>query len=418
MRRTIRVWGSIFTTFIIFFLFNAQALSVGTVAGTNLVVGRAEVHHDGRTEYSNSLSIVVAQDYGLNLATPEVIAALVPGESYYYPHTLTNIGNGSDSYKFELSNTTDKWSSTLIKDENFNGIHEDTENTPVATEVILAEDANYYFFVDLTAPADLRELAAGSTTLRVSGTVDDGAAYLGANGYYYGGPDEAGSTLHAQVVYVDTTAPTISDLHLNGRKRFSEDIISPVVRVQATILDDETENVERIEVYFDDLLQFSCSRDNWKGAYDQESGKFERTLAPLKTGEHSFKIIAYDCSGNQAQETISPLHVYDPNDKRVIGSPVNHPNPFQPLKGEKTHIAYVLTTDMDITLYIHDIRGSVVWKRTYPAFEEGGKAGYNEILWSGATDFGPVLGNGIYIFKMVNDKKIIGRGKITILDYK
>jgi hypothetical protein len=386
------------------------------VAGTEIEIGRAEVFHDSQVSYSDELSISVSQDYGLNLVTPEVVGPVSPGGSYYFPHILSNVGNGSDQFGFELSGTTTDWSTTLVRDDNRNGIHEGSETSPVENPVTLAEDATYYFFVVLTAPENAASDATGQTTLTSSGSVDDGGTYLGANGSYYGGPDSGLSSVLARVVWVDTTPPSISNLIINGRKRFAEDIISSRLKIEATVTDDEPRNVAKIEVWIDDSLKYQGTTADWKDAYDMESGKFEVELSQLDPGEYSFKIIAWDRIGNKAEESISPLYVSSPTDIRVVGPPLNFPNPFAPLKGEKTAIAYVLATDMDITLYIYDLVGSPVWKRNYHAFEEGGKAGYNEIVWSGRTDFGQIAGNGIYICKIVHHNKVIARLKVTVLD--
>jgi hypothetical protein len=402
--------------FVIFLLCGRAAFGIGTVAGTSIEAGIAEVYHDNRVDYSNAVTVMVSQDYGLEFSTAQVAGTVIPGGSYYFPHTLTNVGNGSDIFTFELSNTTDNWSSTLVRDDNMNGIHEDSEITPVPNQVLLAEDANYYLFTVLSAPQYVAEQVTGTTTLRVSGSTDDGGTYLGANGAFYGGPDSAVSAVSAQVTHIDNTPPTISDLIINGRRRFAQDIVSSRLRIEATILDNEPRNVERIEIWMNDSLEYQGTSADWQNAYDEDSGFFEVELSPLEAGEYTFKIIVWDRAGNQAEEIIEPLYIYPPSDIRVIGPPVNYPNPFAPLKGEQTAIAYVLTTDVDITIYIFDITGTTVWRRTFEAFEEGGKAGYNEVIWNGYSDFGKVLGNGIYIFKIVHKKNVIGDGKSTILD--
>jgi hypothetical protein len=403
---------------ICFLLFAGCAFGIGTQAGTSIVAPPAQVTHDNRTDYSNEITLSVSQDHGLELLIPETRGSVSPGSSFYFPCKLTNTGNGSDIYSFELEDTTEPWSSTLIKDDNLNGLRESSENSPVPAEISLAEDAIYRFFTVLTAPARALNEAEGKTTLKVSGKTSDGGTYVGANGNYYGGPDTASTQVSAQVTQVDTTPPTISNLLLNGRRRFPEDIISSKLTLSAQITDDQPLNLDKIEVWLNDLLIYQGAPSDWKGAYQEDSSSFNLTPPPLTGGTYSLKIIAWDKAGNSVQETISPLYVNAPDDIRVIGNPLNYPNPFAPLKGQKTSIAYVLSIDMDITLYMHNIRGNVVWRRTYPAFEEGGKAGYNEVLWDGISDFGKVLGNGIYIFKLAHNNKVVGRGKVTILDYK
>ena len=48
---------------------------------------------------------------------------------------------------------------------------------------------------------------------------------------------------------------------------------------------------------------------------------------------------------------------------------------------------------------------------------EGGKAGYNEVVFDARSQLsGAILGNGIYVYKLVAGNKVIGTGYITIND--
>jgi len=398
------------------------AWGVGTVAGTSISAGRAEAHHDNRTEYSDELSLSVTQNYGLTLVTPEVVGSVNPGSTYNFPYVLTNVGNGSDTITLGLSATTNDWSSTLIKDDNLNGLRDARENEAVPRELPLAEDAVYHFFVALTSPATAKKDDLGRTTVSVAGSVIDGSAYLGANGTLYGGADSASGTSIAQVANVDTTPPTISELTVGGRKRFAGDIISSRPVIQCRVTDDTPGGVGRIEVWLNGELKYVAASPDWKsasagkvGIFSADTGiaKFDTTES-LPAGTYEITVKAWDAYENLAQETLGPLYVKD--NFEVVGPIVNYPNPFRPLKGETTGIAYTLTKDAQITLYIHDIRGTVLWKRTYEPFEEGGNAGYNEIIWNGRSDFGETVGNGIYIIKLAHANKIARSGKVTVLD--
>jgi len=403
------------SSFFIFCLFlNSSVWGIGTRAGTEIEIGSAEVYHDNRTDYSNLLSLSVSQDYGLDLETPSPSGTVDPGASFYSPHILTNVGNGSEIYSLELSGTTDQWSSTLTKDDNLNGQREADENSPADTDLPLAEDATYNFFVVLTAPAYPPQVITGYTTLLSTGKITDGSAYVGANGSTYGGPDNMQSKVSAKLSHVDTTPPAISNLIINNRKRFPEDIISSRPKIKCNILDDQPNNVGKIEVSFNDSLLYEGTSSDWKGAYNEVSGDFALSDLNLLPATYTLKIKAFDKTGNEAQETLTPLYVRD--DIAIVTAPLNYPNPFKPLKGETTSLAYVLSKDVDVILYIYNIKASAVCRRNYKAFEEGGMAGYNELVWDGRSDFNEIQGNGIYIFKIVHNQKVLGTGKITILD--
>ena len=66
--------------------------------------------------------------------------------------------------------------------------------------------------------------------------------------------------------------------------------------------------------------------------------------------------------------------------------------------------------------YIFDIRGVLIKKTNYPSGSMGGKAGYDEVTWDGKDDFGSTVGNGIYPFRIVAGGRVLGRGKIAVLE--
>jgi hypothetical protein len=105
---------------------------------------------------------------------------------------------------------------------------------------------------------------------------------------------------------------------------------------------------------------------------------------------------------------------------QVIGPAYNFPNPFKPLStnpGENaTRIAYNLNVDATVTLIIYDITGHEVRRTTYFNGTEGGRAGINQVEWNGHSIFGETVGNGMYIYKIISGNRVIGTGKIVVLD--
>jgi hypothetical protein len=402
----------------LFFCISMPVLGIGTVAGTNISAGPIEINHDGITEYSNSSEVTVFQDHGLNLTgTVPPGAQAGRGAAYYFPHTLTNIGNGSALYHFGLAGTTATWSSTLFNDDNINGIHEAVETTSPASDIALAEDASYYLFVAVTSPLTAAVGDIGSTTFSVSDEVQDGLAYNGANGSTYGGPDMTVSPMSVRVMDVDDLPPTITNVLIDDRTRYPNDIISSACRISARIFDDRPQNIARIEVLFNTQVIYNATSADWQGIYNPATEMLTlNNHPPLPVGTYELIIRAWDTAGNQGQYNLTPLYVRD--DSSVVSDPVNYPNPFRPAKGEQTTISYILSRDMDITLYCFDITATLLWKDEYKAFEEGGKAGYNEIYWNGKDAAGRLVSNGMYIFKIVHNGKIIRVFKVTVLDTK
>ncbi len=95
----------------------------------------------------------------------------------------------------------------------------------------------------------------------------------------------------------------------------------------------------------------------------------------------------------------------------LIGIPLNYPNPFKPGSGQQTAIGFKLNKADTVTLYLYSITGQLLWKTTHT-----GNVGYNQLSWDGRSDFGAVVGNGLYIYKLVASGKVLGTGKLVVLD--
>ena len=102
---------------------------------------------------------------------------------------------------------------------------------------------------------------------------------------------------------------------------------------------------------------------------------------------------------------------------QVIGAPMFYPTPFSPVTRKETaYIAYNLSVPADVTLYIYDTAGNIVWTRKFGAGSPGGRLGYNAITWNGRTDFNRMIGNGMFVYKIIAGKKALATGKIVVLD--
>jgi hypothetical protein len=81
------------------------------------------------------------------------------------------------------------------------------------------------------------------------------------------------------------------------------------------------------------------------------------------------------------------------------GSITNYPNPFHPEEGVTT-IDYKLASDADVTLRMYTLSGSEVFVNKYSAGELGGRAGNNEIEWTGENGQGETVASGGYILEV------------------
>ncbi|MFH1347630.1 MAG: hypothetical protein ABIH22_02965 [Candidatus Margulisiibacteriota bacterium] len=328
------------------------SLAKGTSTGYE-ISSEVEASSGGASIAVQTTAVYVSQAYGLELAAGSTSATLAAGSTFYSPHTVTNVGNGSDTIHFSLSGTTSDFSSTLVKDDNSDSIHSNSETTPVPTDILLAEDASYYLFVALTSPLSGDAGLVGQTLFSAEGSVDDGGAYVGSNGVTYGGPELVDSLVKLTISTPhDIKPPSISDVLIKGKKRFPNDIISPSFEAEATILDDITDNMDRIQLRVIDNNSSQAVIDvtNTVGSpepegcyYNKTTGKFKYVdSSDLLPGSYAFMLEAWDKSANSSSESITPLFVKEPDKTEMIGPGLNYPNPFAPLKGEVTYLAILL----------------------------------------------------------------------------
>ncbi len=90
------------------------------------------------------------------------------------------------------------------------------------------------------------------------------------------------------------------------------------------------------------------------------------------------------------------------------------PNPYNPNNGSG-RFWYWLDASKDTSIYLIDLGGTVTWKNTYASGTNGGQVGENNVSYDGKTSWGDILGNGVYLFKVIQDGKAIGGGKIAVI---
>lgn len=135
--------------------------------------------------------------------------------------------------------------------------------------------------------------------------------------------------------------------------------------------------------------------------------------ASFSDGTHSLTVEARDTAGNKGTFEASGLIVNSASSAQLNGTPLNFPNPFDPTTG--TSISYYLTKNSNITLNIYDSSATLIAKKEAISGASGGSAGYNETLWDGKSGNGDYVGNGMYLFFVIADGKVIGKGKMVAL---
>ena len=132
------------------------------------------------------------------------------------------------------------------------------------------------------------------------------------------------------------------------------------------------------------------------------------TLPTLSAGEQEVKVVT---DANEESNTVI-LEVV--STKSGEGPNYNYPNPFNVVGGEETTIVFPLPTGAsNINVYIFDTTARQVYKGAWDSATAVG-----EITWNGRNYMGEVVGDGVYLYRVVNeaDKSIIGKGKILVIN--
>ncbi|NML46932.1 DUF11 domain-containing protein [Ramlibacter sp. G-1-2-2] len=133
----------------------APAHAAPPPAGTSISNQASATYSDGsgvgRTVTSNLVQTTVTQVYALTL-TQNGAQSATPGSIVYYPHTLTNTGNGTDTFNLAASSGTTAFtmSSVLIYADNGSG---QITGSPITSSGALASGATFKFIVAATVPA-------------------------------------------------------------------------------------------------------------------------------------------------------------------------------------------------------------------------------------------------------------------------
>lgn len=138
------------------------------------------------------------------------------------------------------------------------------------------------------------------------------------------------------------------------------------------------------------------------------------TASGITDGTHSLRITAKEASGSATTWEATHITVNSADQISVLSQPLNFPNPVT-AADTKTYIGYKLSKDSDITLSIHDMMGNLISRKSCSAGANGGRATYNEVEWDLKTDGGSAVGNGIYVYLIIGDGKILSKGRIAIV---
>ncbi|MEQ3778142.1 MAG: hypothetical protein ABNH27_13625 [Alcanivorax sp.] len=187
-----------------------------TPAGTDInnraTVTYEDANGNSYSAQSNESTVTVAEVYFATLEEDgEKFGA--PGETVYFPHTLTNTGNAQDTYTLgAVDDDTPADSYTVYRDENGNGVP-DAGESPV-TSVTLNADESVELIVAVPVPASKvagDEINATLTAETPNGVVDDLTAANGRDTLEGTNNDRVTVTADAVLQLSKTAVPNFTD---------------------------------------------------------------------------------------------------------------------------------------------------------------------------------------------------------------
>ncbi|MBI4866095.1 MAG: hypothetical protein HY816_04010 [Candidatus Wallbacteria bacterium] len=151
----------------------AQAGDVGEVTLTAQSVGastktivRPSVKAD--TSASGVYKTTVLQQHGVALAPATATLRVNPGATADYPATITNTGNGPDTFSLATAGLPTTWTASVVQDTNANGQVDTGESTVASSTGQLAAGGSTRVIVRVTVPADALYSDAADITLTAS----------------------------------------------------------------------------------------------------------------------------------------------------------------------------------------------------------------------------------------------------------
>lgn len=149
---------------------HAAAPLAGTSIGNQASATYTDDTDETRTATSNTVITIVQQVAAFTLIQNNT-RTIAPGGTVYFPHTITNRGNGTDSFDVSAIVATGNFipgSVFVYADTDNNGIPDSF--TPIANTGNVAAGASYNFVVAATMPG--AQTAPHTSTLTVSATSD------------------------------------------------------------------------------------------------------------------------------------------------------------------------------------------------------------------------------------------------------
>lgn len=146
------------------------APAAGTVIGNQATATYQDSTGTTRTTTSNLVQTTVSQVKSFTLTAPGAKVG-APGQTVYYPHTITNTGNGTDTYTFNAATASGTFSHTgLTYYIDADGDGNPDNFTALTTTGALPAGTQFKFVIAATVPASATTSQTGTVTISVVDT--------------------------------------------------------------------------------------------------------------------------------------------------------------------------------------------------------------------------------------------------------
>jgi hypothetical protein len=210
-------------------------------------------------------------------------------------------------------------------------------------------------------------------------------------------------------IEIDEQAPAIN--MILGNNFFSESsfdsiTVDPKPHIRATITDGN--GIDYVKLTISNGGDYHVEEEP---ATSGNSPYYLDYYTPQELAEGEYTLSIYASSEGKSTELIVTIKVF-PGGLTTLSPPYSYPNPFNP-GIDNTTIKYELSRDSNTKLMIYDATGKPVKTFTFASGQNGGVADDNTVPWNGRDNFNNIVANGPYLYFIVADGKVIGRGEMA-----
>ncbi len=151
------------------------------------------------------------------------------------------------------------------------------------------------------------------------------------------------------------------------------------------------------------------SRESSSPSLEVDGKLADWTVPNDELGFHTLRLRVTDALGhtNEAKVTVS---VVLEGELRLLES-LAGPSPFNPNSGPLRIKFKLSTITYDLNLRIYDILGNLIHQQRFAFLDAGDQI----IDWNGKNNFGEIVPNGVYLYHIIIDGELRGKGKFIVL---